>query len=129
MVVLALLASSILFGGMVVYSFGFAPLVLSALPMDVAGRLLRFAFPHYYVFIIATAAIATLILLPYDLVSAGLMAATAGVALFARQILMPMINFFRDRNENRNFNRAHLLSISLNMTQLCSVATVLIRLS
>ena len=129
MVVLALLASSTLFGGMMLYSFGFAPLVFSGLPMDVAGRLLRFAFPHYYVFIIATAAIATLILLPYDLVSAGLMAATAALALFARQILMPMINFFRDQNENRNFNRAHFLSVTLNMMQLCAVATVLIRLS
>ena len=129
MTVLALLASSILFGGMVLYSFGFAPLAFAALPMDVAGRLLRFAFPHYYIFIIATAAIATLILLPSDFVSAGLMAATAGAALFARQILMPMINYFRDRNENRNFNRAHFLSITLNMAQLCAVATVLIRLS
>jgi Domain of unknown function (DUF4149) len=129
MTVLALLVSSLLFGGMILYSFGFAPLVFSALSMDLAGELLRHAFPNYCLFVIATSAVAALILWPNDHLSAALMAATAGAGLFARQILMTMINFFRDRGEKRNFNRAHFLSVAINMAQLLAVTTVLVRLA
>lgn len=62
MTVIALLVSSLLFGGMILYSFGFAPLVFSALPMDVAGKLLRHTFPNYCLFVIATAGVAALTL-------------------------------------------------------------------
>ncbi len=129
MTVIALLLSSLLFGGMIIYSFGFAPLVFSALPMDVAGKLLRHTFPNYYLFVIMTAGAAALTLWPNDHLSAVLMAATAGAGLFARQILMTMINFFRDRGEKRNFNRAHFLSVAINMAQLLAVTTVLVRLA
>jgi RHS repeat-associated protein len=61
--------------------------------------------------------------------SAGLMATCAGAGLFARQFLMTMINFFRDRGESRNFNRAHFLSVAINMLQLLAVLTVLVRLA
>jgi Domain of unknown function (DUF4149) len=60
----ALLATSLLFGGMTLYSFGFAPLVFSALPAEVAGKLLRRAFPHRYLFVLVTAVAAGLALWP-----------------------------------------------------------------
>jgi Domain of unknown function (DUF4149) len=129
MTIIALLATSLLFGGMTFYSFGFAPLVFSALPMDVAGKFLRLAFPYYYLFVIITAVVAAIALWPLDHLSAGLMAATAGAGLFARQVLMTTINFFRDRGETRNFNRAHVLSVTINMLQLLAVVTVLVRLA
>jgi hypothetical protein len=129
MIIIALLATSLLFGGMTLYSFGFAPLVFSALPMDVAGKFLRLAFPYYYLFVIITAVVAAIALWPLDHLSAGLMAATAGAGLFARQVLMTMINFFRDKGETRNFNRAHVLSVAINMLQLLAVITVLVRLA
>jgi hypothetical protein len=40
----ALLLISMLFGGMTLYSFGFAPMVFSAMPADDAGRFIRAAF-------------------------------------------------------------------------------------
>jgi Domain of unknown function (DUF4149) len=129
MTLIALLATSLLFGGMTLYSFGFAPLVFSALPMDTAGKFLRQAFPYYYLFVIVTSVIAALALWPFDPLSAGLMATCAGAGLFARQFLMTMINFFRDRGESRNFNRAHFLSVAINMLQLLAVLTVLVRLA
>jgi Domain of unknown function (DUF4149) len=129
MTILALLTSSLLFGGMTLYSFGFAPLVFSVLPMESAGKLLRHAFPFYYIFVILTAFVAALALWQIDHLSAGLMAATVASGLFARQVLMTMINFFRDRGEIRNFNRAHLVSVAINMLQLLAVVTVLMRLA
>ena len=40
----ALLVTALLFGGTVLYSFGFAAFVFNALPADVAGPLIRRAF-------------------------------------------------------------------------------------
>ena len=47
----ALLLSSLLFGGMTLYSFGFAAFVFSALPPDLSGNTIRQAFPHFYMIV------------------------------------------------------------------------------
>jgi Domain of unknown function (DUF4149) len=125
----ALLTTALLFGGMTLYSFGFAPLVFSALPADVAGKLLRRAFPHYYLFVLVTAVAAGLALWPRDPLASGLMAATALIAVIARQLLMPAINTARDTGAKSRFNRLHGLSVALNMVQLVAVIAVLVRLA
>lgn len=129
MAVVSILTVSLLFGGMALYTFGFAPFIFASLPMAMAGKVLRQAFPYYYLFIIITATIAMAGLWPIDRLGAALLATTAGMAIFARQILMPIVNFFKDKNEVRNFNRVHLLSVMLNTAQLAAVATVLVRMA
>ena len=59
----ALLLVSTLFGGMMLYSFGLAPMVFSALPAEDAGRFIRAAFPWYCLFVIVIAAFSGAILL------------------------------------------------------------------
>jgi Domain of unknown function (DUF4149) len=125
----ALLATLLLFGGMTLYSFGFAPLVFSALPADEAGKLLRQAFPHFYLFVLVTAVAAGLALRPRDPLASSLMAATALIAAIARQILMPAINTARDAGAKSRFDRLHGLSVALNMLQLAAVVAVLVRLA
>jgi Domain of unknown function (DUF4149) len=125
----ALLTSALLFGGMMLYSFGFAPLVFSSLPSDVAGGLLRKAFPHYYVFVLVTAALAAALLWQSNSLSSGLMAAIAVIAIIARQMLMPAINMARDAGAKSRFNRLHGLSVALNMVQLAAVVAVLVRMA
>ena len=87
----ALLLVSTLFGGMMLYSFGFAPMVFSALPAEGAGRFIRAAFPWYYLFVIVTAGCggATLLLSNYR--SGALALGIAAVAIYTRQMLMPRI--------------------------------------
>ncbi|MCD8505439.1 MAG: DUF4149 domain-containing protein [Burkholderiaceae bacterium] len=72
---LAVLVTALLFGGMVLYSFGFAAFVFTALPADLAGKTIRKAFPHFYVFVMVTALVAGLLLWWIDPTSAVLMAA------------------------------------------------------
>jgi hypothetical protein len=55
---LSLLASATLFGGMILFSFGFAPLVFKKFDVGEAERLLQQAFPRYYLFVLAIAALA-----------------------------------------------------------------------
>jgi hypothetical protein len=125
----ALLSTALLFGGMTLYSFGFAPMVFSALKADVAGGLLRKAFPHYYLFVLITAVAAAAALAGLDGFSAALMVGTALVALVARQLLMPAINTARDSGAKSRFDRLHGLSVALNMVQLVAVVWVLVRLA
>ena len=53
----AVLCTALLFGGMTLYSFGFAAFLFTALPAPTAGATLRRAFPWFYVFVMATSAL------------------------------------------------------------------------
>ncbi len=123
----ALLTAALLFGGMTLYSFGLAPLLFTGLDAPTAGKMLRRAFPWYYLFILATAALAALLLWPTDPFATTLMAATAVIALLSRQALMPAINAATDSGNKRRFATLHSLSVVLNFVQLAAVAWVLIR--
>ena len=129
----ALLLVSTLFGGMVLYSFGFAPMVFSALKGEVAGRFIRDAFPWYYLFVIVASAVSGAILLLLNFGSAALMLAICAVAIYARQLLMPQINAARDEQLQGNaqakvrFGRLHGFSILLNFVQLIAAGYVLYR--
>lgn len=130
---LAFFAATTLFGGMVLYSFGFAPFLFRALEPEVAGRTIRRAFPAYYLFVIAGGALAAALLAVSDPLGAGLMAAVAAIGIFARQILMPMINTARDRQlageavAKSRFAALHGGSVVLNFVQLALIGWVLLR--
>ena len=55
---LAILSTALLFGGMTLYSFGFAAFLFYALPAATAGQTLRKALPWFYGFVIVTASLA-----------------------------------------------------------------------
>jgi hypothetical protein len=129
----ALLLVATLFGGMMLYSFGFAPIVFSALPAEDAGRFIRTVFPWYYLFVILTAGLGGLILLLSDVRSGVVVLAIAAGAVYARQVLMPRINATRDRQlhgdswAKRRFGQLHGLSVGLNFVQLFAAGYALYR--
>ena len=81
---------------MVLYSFGFAPMVFCLLPAEETGRFIRAAFRWYYLFVIVSAGLGGLVLFLTDVWSGWLMIVIAGVGVFSRQGLMPRINAARD---------------------------------
>jgi len=125
---LALLTAATLFGGMVVYSFGFAAFVFSALPADQAGTLLRRAFPHYYLFVVGASLAAALLFLPLDGTAAWVLAGSAVLAVYARQDLMGRINAARDAGEKRRFAWLHGWSVVINFVQLAAIGWALSQL-
>ncbi len=127
MTLAALFLTALLFGGMVLYSFGLAPLVFSQLPATTAGKVLRAAFPRYYLFVIVAAIAASVPLTRLDPLAAGLMTATALIGIVARQILMPRINVASDTGARGRFKALHGVSVALNFVQLAAVAWVLAR--
>ena len=127
MTLLALFASALLFGGMILYSFGFATFLFSALPADQAGTMLRRAFPHFYLFVLIVSVLAALLLLNSDKTGAAMMALIAATVLPARQVLMPAINDATDTGRRKRFKRLHTLSVALTLGHIAIAGFVLSR--
>ncbi|WP_420332879.1 DUF4149 domain-containing protein [Roseibium sp.] len=124
---LALLLSALLFGGMVLYAFGFAAFVFTALPADVASPTIRRAFPYFYLFVLGVSALAALLLLAGDLVSASVMAVIALSTIPTRQVLMPAINRATDEGRKTQFKVLHGLSVLITLAHIAGAAYVLAR--
>ncbi|SDL50874.1 DUF4149 domain-containing protein [Aliiruegeria lutimaris] len=127
MTLLALLATALLFGGMVLYSFGFAAFLFSSLPAMQAGPLLRRAFPHFYLFVLVASVVAALCLLPDDMTGAALMGLVAATVIPTRQVLMPAINLATDTGRTRRFKALHTLSVGITLGHIGIAAWVLSR--
>ena len=134
MEILALLLTATLFGGMVLYSFGFAPFLFRQLSAEQAGPLIRAAFPHYYLFVILGALAAGFALMAVDTRSVALMGWVAGLGVLSRQVLMPQINAARDAElagaavAKSRFATLHGASVAINFLQLGLIGWVLVRL-
>ena len=125
---LAVLTTALLFGGMTLYSFGFAAFLFTALPAETAGQALRRAFPHFYLFVIVTALVASAFLWPHDRLAASLMGLVAITTLPSRQILMPAINRATDKAQRQRFKWLHGLSVVITLAHIAAAGFVLVRL-
>lgn len=112
---LAVLSSALLFGGMTLYSFGFAAFLFTALPAATAGAALRRAFPWFYLFVMVTASAAGLFWWSHNAGFAALMAAVAISTVPLRQVLMPAINRATDAGQRQRFKWLHGLSVLVTL--------------
>ncbi|MEM9433069.1 MAG: DUF4149 domain-containing protein [Pseudomonadota bacterium] len=126
---ITLLVTALMFGGTTLYAFGFAAFVVTSLPAETAGPLIRKAFPHFYVFVFATSALAAALATIFDGVSAVILAAIALTTVLARQVLMPAINLATDAGARARFKRLHWLSVVITLGHIAAAAYVLVRLS
>lgn len=127
MTTLGLLTTALLFGGMVLYSFGFAAFVFSALPAPVAGQTLRRAFPHFYLFVLVTAIVAATTLWSHDRLAAVLLAVIALTTWPSRQFLMPAINAATDSGAKTKFRVLHGLSVLITVAHIGMAGFVIAR--
>lgn len=123
----ALLITALLFGGMVLYAFGFAAFIFTALPADIAGPTIRRAFPHFYVFVMGVAGLAAILLAFRDPLAAGILAAIALTTAPTRQVLMPAINAASDAGKKQRFKVLHTLSVLITLLHIAGAALVLAR--
>ncbi len=130
------LSLALTFGGMSFFSAVMAPLVFTKLPFDIAGAFIRQVFPWYYL-TMGTTTLITLITLilgasgtaRWEIVLTALV--LIGF-IYARQVLMPMINRARDaevageRGASYRFKRLHQASVAINGVQWLTVLVTLI---
>ena len=124
----AVLCTALLFGGMTLYSFGFAAFLFTALPAPTAGATLRRAFPWFYVFVMAISALGALLWLPHDTLAAALLATVALTTLPVRQLLMPAINRATDAGQRRRFKWLHSVSVVVTLAHIAATGWLLSRL-
>jgi hypothetical protein len=127
MTTLALLTTALLFGGMILYSFGFAAFLFSALPAETAGPTIRRAFPHFYLFVLVSSAVAAALTWPFDPVGAALLALVAVSTIPTRQVLMPAINRATDSGARKRFKWLHGLSVVITLAHIAMTGVVLAR--
>ena len=130
MIDFALLTTSLLFGGMILYAFGFAAFVFKALPADTAGPLIRKAFPHFYLFVFVTSGVATItVAFSSDWLATTMLLIIASTTVFARQVLMPAVNEATDAQNNIRFKILHGLAVAITLTHIFASGAVIIRLA
>jgi ABC-type transport system involved in multi-copper enzyme maturation permease subunit len=124
----AILATALLFGGMTLYSFGFAAFLFKALPAPVAGAALRLAFPWFYLFVVATATLAAILWWSHDATAVAAMAAVALTTIPVRQLLMPAINRATDSGDRFRFKWLHGASVLVTLSHIGVTGWILARI-
>ena len=125
LVQISIFLTALYLGGMVFFAFFMAPLIFIKLPATTAGSFIREVFPWYYL-VLALLSLALgifLITLSYELLALLITFNFLGF-VFARQILMPKINEYRDASEDSIFKLLHKISVFLNSFQLLLVLIV-----
>lgn len=125
---LAVLVTALLFGGMTLYSFGFAAFLFTALPAPLAGATLRRAFAGFYLFVAGSAALAAVLWWPHDRLSAAVLAAVAVTTAPLRQWLMPAINRATDAGERQRFKWLHSASVLVTLGHIAATGWLLVHL-
>jgi len=129
MMITALLITALMFGGTVLYSFAFAPFVVTSLPSGTSGPLIRKAFPHFYLFVIATSGSAAAIAALFDTRASLILALIALTTVISRQIVMPAVNRATDAGAKTRFKVLHSISVVITLAHIGAAGYVLARLA
>jgi len=121
-----LLVVALLFGGMLLFSGGFAAFLFRYLPPQDARMLIRKAFPLFYLFVIFSSGLSVLLSLRSDTFSAACMAFVMLSTVAARQLLMPAINRATDLMLKKRFLWLHGFSVALTLLHIFLASMILV---
>ena len=125
----ALLASALLFGGMLLFAASFAAFLFKTLPPAEARILIRKAFPPFYIFVIAASGVAAVLAFPGSVLSAIILGLIALSTIPTRQILMPAINAASDAKQKQRFLILHGLSVVITLVHIGVTGFVIVDLA
>ncbi len=126
---LTLLTVALLFGGMLLFSASFAAFLFRYLRPEEARMLIRKAFPPFYLFVIGSSALAGMLSVQADALTAAWMGVVMVSAVLARQILMPSINRATDRGDHVRFRGLHGCSVVITLAHIVIAAGIVVHLS
>ena len=122
---ISIFTAAITMGGMIFFAFFMAPLIFIKLSPKTAGNFIREVFPWYYlVFALLSMALGIFLFINGNLLLVLLATFCLIGFVYARQILMPKINYSRDSGNDRKFNLLHKISVVINSMQLLAVLIV-----
>ena len=115
-------------GMMIFFSFVLAPMIFKILDAENAGKFVRKIFPYYYFVNLIFLSIAVILFVIISSLGSSFYI-TLSLAIsfvFAQFILMPIINKFKDNNEEKKFKYAHGTSVLINFIQMIGLIYLLI---
>ena len=126
---LSIYLTSIILGIMLFFSFVVAPVVFTTLDEENARKFIRRIFPYYYNVNLGISLIVLLILIFTSSFEVKFYLILVVAILFAisNYLLMPMINKFRDENQDKKFKYSHLTSVIFNFIQILILVIILFR--
>ena len=124
---LSIYLTSIILGIMLFFSFVVAPVVFTTLDEENARKFIRRIFPYYYNVNLGISLLILLILIFTSNFEIKFYLILVIATLFAisNYLLMPMINKFRDENQDKKFKYSHLISVIFNFIQILILIVIL----
>ena len=119
---------SAILGIMLFFSFIVAPVTFTTLNEENARKFIRKIFPYYYNVNLGIGILATLIFVFFKSFNLDFFLILLVTLLFAlsNYVLMPLINKFKDSNQDKNFKISHLVSVVINFLQMILLIIILI---
>ena len=120
---------SIILGIMIFFSFVIAPVVFTTLNEENARKFIRRIFPFYYNVNLGISLIVLIVFIFLGNFKFDFFLILTVAILFAvsNYLLMPLINKFRDENNNKKFKYTHLISVIFNFIQMLFLVVILFK--
>ena len=120
--------SSAILGIMLFFSFVVAPITFTTLSEENARKFIRKIFPYYYNVNLGISILVTLIFVFIGTFHLDFFLILSVALLFAlsNYVLMPLINKYRDNNQDKKFKLSHLISVVINFLQMVFLIIILI---
>ena len=111
---------SIILGTMLFFSFVVAPVTFTALNEENARKFIRKIFPYYYNVNLVISLLVLIYFTSQKIFSIDFYLILTISILFAisNYILMPLINKYKDNNQERKFKYSHSMSVLINFIQI-----------
>ena len=118
---------SMVLGIMVFFSFVVAPITFTVLDEENSRKFIRKIFPYYYT---ANLLISFLVLIFFVIqrtfsLNFYLLLTVAILFALSNYILMPLINKYKDENQNKKFKYSHFISVVINFIQMIFLVIIL----
>ena len=120
--------TSAILGIMFFFSFVVAPVTFTTLNEENARKFIRKIFPYYYNVNLGISILVTLIFVFIGTFHLDFFLILLVALLFAlsNYVLMPLINKYRDNNQDKKFKLSHFISVVINFLQMVFLIIILI---
>jgi len=120
--------TSIIFGVMLFFSFVVAPITFTVLNEESSRKFIRKIFPYYYNVNLVISFLVLIFFVIQKIFSLNfyLILTVAILFVLSNYILMPLINKYKDENQDKKFKYSHFISVVINFIQMILLVIILI---
>ena len=120
--------TSIIFGVMLFFSFVVAPITFTVLDEENSRKFIRKIFPYYYNVNLVISFLVLIFFVIQKTFSLNFYLILTVAILFAlsNYVLMPLINKYKDENQDKKFKYSHFISVIINFIQMIFLVIILI---